>query len=88
MLSLLHNYVGESYNDLHRSERQGGYHNLDLHLALHAHIGPIDWQLGLGVLNLTDQRGIAAVAGARDSREIDYFIVQPRTLQLSFAGRW
>jgi iron complex outermembrane receptor protein len=73
-----HSYVGKSFNDLYKTQEQGGYHLLDLNLAMNWS----QWELSLFARNLANKVGKAGVVSATGFYT-DYYVTRPRTLGVS-----
>lgn len=76
--TLSHSYVGKSFNDLYKTQEQGGYSLLDLNVAMNWK----QWELSLFARNLTNKvakAGVLSVTGFYT----DYYVTRPRTVGLS-----
>ncbi|MGH8444077.1 MAG: TonB-dependent receptor, partial [Solimonas sp.] len=78
--SLSQAYVGQRYNDLSHDASLPGYQTYDARLHLTATDIALKPDFGLSLINIGDERGIAAISGKPNARYGDYFFVQPRTL--------
>lgn len=82
--ALTHVHVGTSPDSIRRTLDVGGYDTLDVRLNLARPGAPLLPEIGLGVNNLTDVRGLAAF-DTDGSAYNAFYLVRPRTTLLTLA---
>jgi iron complex outermembrane recepter protein len=82
--ALTHSHIGGSPNEIRKVKDVGAYDTLDVRFGLTR--PGIAWipEIGLGVNNLTDVRGVAAYSG--DGGAVNsYYLIRPRTTLMTLA---
>jgi outer membrane receptor protein involved in Fe transport len=80
---LTYAFIGEAPNSIRPQQNVGGYGTLDGRVTLATQRWAYVPEIGIGVNNITDTRGVTSSGGAANSSQQSNFFIQPRTTLLT-----